>query len=148
MIAPAYITGVGTPTSDDDAVNKKYVDDLIPPGVIVMWSGANVPDGWALCDGTNGTPDLRDRFVLGVGNNYSLGDTGGSETVTLTADQMPKHRHQYYDYTSDNIKYSSGSTSAYVSSATSAIRLTDISGKDQPHPNMPPYYALYYIMKL
>lgn len=39
----------------------------LPSGVIVMWSGSSIPSGWALCDGTNGTPDLRDRFIVGAG---------------------------------------------------------------------------------
>lgn len=64
-------------------------------GVIVMWSGSadNIPEGWALCDGTNGTPDLRDRFIVGAGREYAVGDTGGAKEVTLTTAQMPKHSH-------------------------------------------------------
>lgn len=64
-------------------------------GVIVMWSGSadNIPEGWALCDGTNGTPDLRDRFIVGAGGEYAVGDTGGAKEVTLTTEQMPKHSH-------------------------------------------------------
>lgn len=64
-------------------------------GVIVMWSGSadNIPEGWALCDGTNGTPDLRDRFIVGAGGEYTVGDTGGAKEVTLTTEQMPKHSH-------------------------------------------------------
>lgn len=57
----------------------------IPSGVIVMWSGdvISIPSGWALCDGTNGTPDLRDRFIVGSGNTYKNGDTGGNATINL-----------------------------------------------------------------
>lgn len=64
-------------------------------GVIVMWSGSadNIPEGWALCDGTNGTPDLRDRFIVGAGREYAVGATGGAKEVTLTTAQMPKHSH-------------------------------------------------------
>src|SRR5690606_4649652 len=64
-------------------------------GVIVMWSGSadNIPEGWALCDGTNGTPDLRDRFIVGAGGEYAVGATGGAKEVTLTTAQMPKHSH-------------------------------------------------------
>jgi len=56
---------------------------LIPPNIIVMWSGAinTVPSGWALCDGNNGTPNLTDKFIVAAGNSYSYGDTGGSGTV-------------------------------------------------------------------
>ena len=60
-----------------------------------MWSGSssNIPSGWLLCNGSNGTPDLRDRFIVGAGNSYPVGNTGGSASVTLTTDQMPSHSH-------------------------------------------------------
>lgn len=53
---------------------------IIPIGGIIMWSGAQnaIPQYWQLCDGTNGAPDLRDRFIVGAGNNYTVGATGGS----------------------------------------------------------------------
>lgn len=68
---------------------------LFPAGVIVMWSGAVVaiPTGWNLCDGTNGTPDLRGKFILGAGGTYDPGDAGGEETHTLTEAEMPSHTH-------------------------------------------------------
>jgi microcystin-dependent protein len=69
--------------------------DAVPSGVIVLWSGttSNVPSGWALCNGSNGTPDLRDRFVVGSGGAYNPGSTGGASTVTLTNSQIPSHSH-------------------------------------------------------
>lgn len=69
--------------------------NVLPSGTIVTWSGSkdNLPDGWVLCDGKNGTPDLKNRFVVGAGDNYSVGDTGGQKQVTLIIDQMPKHNH-------------------------------------------------------
>ena len=64
-------------------------------GMIILWSGAsnNLPSGWVLCNGSNSTPDLRDRFVVGAGNSYSVGATGGSSTVTLSTNQIPAHSH-------------------------------------------------------
>ena len=67
-------------------------------GMIILWSGAAnaIPSGFVLCNGSNGTPDLRGKFVVGYhdGNNdYDVGDTGGSETVTLSTSQIPSHSH-------------------------------------------------------
>jgi len=57
----------------------------VPTGGIIMWSGsiANIPSGFALCDGTNGTPDLTDRFVVGAGGSEAVGDTGGTDTQSV-----------------------------------------------------------------
>ncbi|MGV2388244.1 MAG UNVERIFIED_CONTAM: tail fiber protein [Microcystis novacekii LVE1205-3] len=64
-------------------------------GMIIMWAGDvnQIPVGWALCDGRNGTPILRNRFIVGAGSNYGVKTTGGQATVTLTEAQMPPHRH-------------------------------------------------------
>jgi microcystin-dependent protein len=69
-------------------------------GIIVMWSGSNIPSGWALCDGTNGTPDLRGRFVLGSGKGTDLterkiNDKDGEENHTLIIEEMTPHTHLY-----------------------------------------------------
>jgi hypothetical protein len=65
----------------------------LPRGSIIMWHGSEIPTGFAICDGTNGTPDLRDRFILGAADGEEVGDTGGSNSVTLTTDNMPSHGH-------------------------------------------------------
>lgn len=69
----------------------------VPVNGIVMFSGSVAPTGWALCNGLNGTPDLRDRFVVGTGASYALGGTGGSALVTLVEAQMPTHAHGVVD---------------------------------------------------
>jgi len=69
----------------------------VPSGIIAVWSGAEgaIPSGWYLCNGSNGTPDLRNRFIVGAGSgsSYSVGNTGGSNTVTLSTSQIPSHSH-------------------------------------------------------
>ncbi|MBI1948112.1 MAG: hypothetical protein HYS27_20650 [Deltaproteobacteria bacterium] len=67
----------------------------VPSGVISMWSGRidDVPQGWRLCDGANGTPDLRDRFVLGVNADEDPGETGGANSIALSVAQLPPHTH-------------------------------------------------------
>jgi len=66
-----------------------------PSGGIIMWSGsiASIPSGWLLCNGTSGTPDLRDRFVVGAGTTYAVGATGGVAATTLIEANLPSHTH-------------------------------------------------------
>lgn len=81
---------------------KDVVDDLeeeivklVPKGIIVIWSGSldDIPNGWVLCDGNNGTPDLTRRFIYGAGKGIYPDGKYGNETIRLTAEQLPKHRH-------------------------------------------------------
>jgi microcystin-dependent protein len=67
----------------------------IPTGAILLWSGStgSIPTGFVICDGTNSTPDLRDRFIVGAGNTYAVDATGGSNTVTLATTNLPGHTH-------------------------------------------------------
>ena len=83
------ITGAVTATHSD--LNTR----LVPSGVILMWSGsiATIPSGWFLCNGVNGTPDLRDRFLVGAGSTYAVGATGGATTVALVEANLPAHTH-------------------------------------------------------
>lgn len=130
----------------------------VPSGFIGMWHGTEVPDGWALCDGSNGTPDLRGRFVLGESDDHAMGDTGGSEKVTLTVAQMPEHNHNERIPVDNTVRflYENGSShnnytlqsSAVVKTSGSSVVSTANAGSSNPHSNMPPYYVLAYIMKL
>ena len=131
-----------------------------PVGTIVAWSGsiASIPSDYQICDGSAAStsalqaitganvPDLRDRFVVGVGTgaSYSVGDTGGANTVTLTESQIPSHDHGYDRATHRNVS-DGGVHGAYVSSLTSDT--TGTAGGGQSHENRPPYYALCYIIK-
>ncbi|EGJ50846.1 Tail Collar domain-containing protein [Desulfocurvibacter africanus] len=124
----------------------------MPTGGIIMWSGAidAVPQGWALCDGQNGTPDLRGRFIVGAGGSYAVCSTGGSlvtQVKTLTTAQMPSHGHTCAASAQDH----EGSGSFGGNSTGRAFNLgTDASGSGQGHSHdyAPPYYALCFIMKL
>lgn len=92
---------VGSPTAPTQASSDNttkiattaFVHSLLPRGVILMWSGANVPTGWALCDGSNGTPDLRNRFIVGAGSGYALNSTGGATAVTVSTQAAGSHNH-------------------------------------------------------
>ena len=63
----------------------------VPVGGIIMWSGANIPENWEVCDGKNNTPDLRDRFIIGSGTTFASGQKGGS--LTISAENLPAHTH-------------------------------------------------------
>lgn len=74
----------------------------VPSGVITMWSGAisNIPEGWAICDGSNGTPDLRNRFVVGAGGTYAVEQRGGSTTKNINhTHSTPSHTHTVSNHT-------------------------------------------------
>tara|TARA_B100000963_G_scaffold164_1_gene163 strand:+ start:7166 stop:12745 length:5580 start_codon:yes stop_codon:yes gene_type:complete len=148
--ASANITGTATASTFVGA-------GTIPVGGIIMWSGASVPSNFALCDGSGSTPDLRDRFVVGSGSAYAIGNTGGSKDAEAIAHSHtvtdPGHRHsQTGGSTNDdggpNVPGSvGGGTLNNIADATTGITLSSggVSGTDK---NLPPYYALAYIMRI
>lgn len=137
----------------------------VPSGGIIMWSGsiASIPSGWYLCNGSNGTPDLRDRFVVGAGNSYAVAATGGSKDATLVSHTHtatvtdPGHTHTYAGRNpSVNVAYSGYGGDPYFATTqnlTTVSNTTGISvsnsteGSSATNANLPPYYALAYIMK-
>ena len=158
---------------------KAYIDEKlgnmagsnIPRGLIAMWNGIQVPNGWALCNGQIvddlQTPDLSGKFVVGwkSGNeDYNLiGNTGGQDKVTLTTPEIPSHVHNFADayfieaydgigingsqWIGNNL-HGSNKTDRDNSYVALWDHDTRAAGGGQPHENRPPYYVLAYIIKL
>jgi len=148
--------------------------DTFVTGMIVIWSGSSgsIPSGWLLCDGTNSTPDLRNRFVVGAGSTYAVGDTGGSANATLVS-----HTHTVGTTSLTGGVY--GISQSFLDGGTATGVFTKQGGNPQANTpiqsdtndcgaftmdashnhtlstegssatnaNLPPYYALCYIMK-
>lgn len=146
-----------------------YWDVAFVTGMIMMWSGtiATIPSGWALCDGTNGTPDLRNRFIIGAN-----ADTTGQSTTSVTGTATksggskdaivvehthtindPGHDHSYQSVFSNQETAQGGNTRPRsVVNQTTGISTTGITinptGSSGTNANLPPYYALAFIMKV
>jgi len=145
-----------------------------PAGFVCMFGGFGaVPDGWYLCDGTNGTPDMRDRFAVGAGEGLAVNATGGAASVTptatvsvnpksLSADEIAYHRHPWNDNCPGVYgAYYSTSHAMHGAPSPHGPFWTEYTGEATPqahgHPestytgvaqeNRPPYYALRFIMK-
>jgi hypothetical protein len=101
-------TGVSVPAAAKMALvcNGTDIVSAVPtfvPGMIMMWSGsiASIPSGWYLCNGSNNTPDLRNRMVIGAGSLYNVAATGGSASTVITSSQLPSHTHTFSGTTSN-----------------------------------------------
>ena len=143
----------------------------IPAGGILLWSGSigSVPAGYVLCNGSNGTPDLRDRFVVGAGSTYAVNATGGSaDSIVVTHNHTATSTVTDAGHDHDAITQVSGSSSSgaqfansfsgsvnttstqMIQTATTGITVattTANAGTSGTNANLPPYYALCYIMK-
>jgi len=158
------VTLLANPTIPMHATTKQYVDTMtLPAGGIIMWTGsvAAVPTGWRLCDGSGGTPDLRGRFVIGAGGSYGVGATGGTADAVVVSHTHgvsdPGHNHYQSGYNlvgpSGNIPwYNWGNPATATNVDRTGNANTGISinsaGQSGVGANLPPYYALCYIMKL
>lgn len=145
---------------------------FIPSGLISMWAGSiiNIPAGWLLCDGSDGTPDLRERFVMGANFDGDLGEVGGENEVTLTINQMPSHNHEGNTDEAGNHRHDlpihgkeddngsrvrrGGNMTSWrtVQTDYAGIHIHGVTlentGGNQAHENRPAYYKLAFIMKL
>ena len=148
---------VDTKLAQITTTNKVDIDSVTSlSGIIVMWSGtiaalssSPMVGVWALCDGTNGTPDLTDRFVIHAdadsGGTNDVGDTGGSSTHTLSTAEMPSHTHSVtaYQVSGTGTNWGNNANATNVQTLT-----TNAEGGGGAHTNRDRYYALAYIMKL
>ena len=129
----------------------------IPSGLISIWSGStgSIPSGWLICDGTNGTPDLRSSFIIGAGSTYSVGQTGGSADAIVVSHTHtvtdPGHKHNIASTGSGAIANDSPSGNTGANTTTTDTATTGITiqtaGTSGTGANLPPYYALAFIMK-
>ena len=191
--------------SKGDGVTPQWgsaeIPDAFSPGMIILWSGttATIPTGWTLCNGSLGTPNLVDRFIVGAGSTYPTGSTGGTADATLVAHSHTissssanagnhahslsgstggagTHSHTYEKpsgvnkfegggvFTGGNAFVStsatntsaignhthsvSGSTSTTGNHSHSISSICGSAGTNGTGKNLPPYYALAYIMRL
>lgn len=170
--APTALVGTNTTQLATVAFANAAAAAWFPSGGIIIWSGAStaIPSGWNLCDGTNSTPDLRNRFVVGAGSTYAVGATGGSadavvvshtHTATSTSTVTdPSHTHGISGSTSTSGANAntarigsfldSGITSAAATTGISVATATTLAstGVSGTNANLPPYYALCYIMRV
>lgn len=151
---------------DMEKATTQYVEDeikklggtTIPAGVVVMWSGSpdKIPEGWALCDGTQKTPDLRGRFVVGYNRDDAdyngIGKSGGGKTATLTTANLPAHTHKAMKRGDDHNLDHSGTYGVletnYVTEANGVDIGLETVGEGKSFDIRPPYYVLAYIIKL
>jgi len=158
----------------DGYTAQQIMDAGSPSGVIAWWSGteATIPTGWLLCNGLNGTPDLRDRFVVGSGSHYTAGAIGGNESVTtegavtiaghaLTVAEIAKHTHQVSDfYNAQSSFYVNTVFWCRFMTVKEYSRTTGSTGSGTAHSHtatyegtdnqaiLPPYYAICFIKKV
>lgn len=132
---------------------------------IVIWSGNvnNIPEGWVLCNGSNNTPDLRNRFIIGAGNTYNVNSTGGSahtivptHTHTASGATQGAHTHTFprgtdttaFGNRAGNSGTNAGSAPASSTNGAHSHTLSiEETGESGANKNLPPYYALAFIMQ-
>jgi hypothetical protein len=164
LLGNSTATTAANNSNSNRIATTAFVRSIVPTGVITLWYGsiASIPSGWYLCDGTNGTPDLRDRFVVGAGNTYAVAATGGSadavvvshaHTATSTVTD-PGHVHPI-NVVQGGLGGQDSPTRAQAGSQNTSSAQTGITvattisstGVSGTNANLPPYYALAYIMK-
>jgi len=140
----------------------------VPVGTVVSYVGKTAPDGWLMCDGSSiarstypnlydliggNVPDLRSRFLVCAGQGAGLSDrplyqTGGEENHKLVASEMPKHTHSLgVGGGNRGDSPGSGNSEGWASNNTVFTEVSSTAGGDGAHNNMPPFYAINFIIK-
>ena len=149
--AGATVTGTCTATAFSGDGSALTGIQGIPSGVIMLWSGATnaIPTGFVLCDGQNSTPDLRDRFVVGAGNSYNVGATGGSNTASDTINLSVSISGTTGGPNATELNRDNGGTFKYPASGshTHSFSGSWTGSETVTIDTRSPYYALCYIMK-
>jgi microcystin-dependent protein len=133
--------------------------------MIISWNGKlnEIPKDWALCDGSNGTPDLRDKFIIGGGKTYKIGEKGGKSFITLEKSNLPPIGQAYVNFNTFGGPYHHNSNgfikyTQYYSVSTKngngddwgSVYMIDLNEglNSSPINLMNPYYSLFFIVKL
>jgi hypothetical protein len=160
--APTAISGTNTTQLATTAFVQLSAVAAIPVGGIILWSGsvASIPAGWLLCNGAYSTPNLADRFVIGAGSTYAPAAAGGSADSALPTHTHTAaiadggHSHQQNSAAAAGVggganPYLGGTASGtFTATAVTGITVTNASSGVSPTgTNLPPYYALCYIIK-
>ena len=160
FVKTAVDTGVAGVNASVDA--KLAAFSPLPVGGIIMWSGAvnSIPSGWALCNGSNGTPDLRNRFIVGAGSGYNVAATGGTADAVVVSHSHsitdPGHQHYQAGYNLGGPPgplpwYNWGNAAKATNYDQTGSAVTGVAvnstGQSGVNANLPPYYALCFIIK-
>ena len=180
--ASPNLTGIPTAPTAPQGTNTSQIAttafvfaNSVPIGAIILWSGSTgtIPSGYSLCDGSNGTPNLRDKFIVGAGNTYAVGGIGGSADAvvvahTHTGTTSTVGDHQHISTLGDNNQQTQwGSSGTYTviqpgggtyiagrgantspAGSHNHSFTTNSTGSSGTNANLPPYYALAYIMRV
>ena len=150
------------------------IENVLPYGMITLWYGtvASIPNGWALCDGTNGTPNLTNMFVIGANADYNgVPTTDITNTPLVTggsaASGLPSHNHDIVDLghvhslnpagpvvqtgsvtVGGSIQAMATGAGGFATGIANTNITVDNAGTDTRYSNLPPFLALAYIMKV
>jgi hypothetical protein len=129
----------------------KQLNNPVPQGAVIMWSGSvlTIPTGYGLCDGTQGTPDLRGQFVIGAGGTYAPNAIGGSALTGFAGSHTHTENTATASLQVTSLAVAAGAGSSVVSAVVAQGHVHTVNQVgDHQHSNLPPYLALCFIMKL